>query len=855
LTNENLAANPSAFFNSEIYLKQYSDVAKERTSPLLHYELFGKKEGRFAGVSNPSLKFIDVEIKRNIDPVPERICLFACYLKDGRIPDETLYLLEEVRKVTNAIIVIGDCGIDPNELRKIEHLFCYAKFERHLEYDFGSYKRAFKYADDQGLLTQAKEILICNDSIIGPCGDIGNFFSSRQNDGNPDFYGITVNNFGFRDIKSHGNSLYSPHIQSYFLTITSEIFKSQYWRDFIFSVKKEEHKVDIIRNYEMGMSALLQANGHAPKGMYKSNLGINPAARESIDVLNKSLFLKKSMMTNLSPEKLGNINGIFKAKDFPFQIRGKEIFAIDKLQDSQCSILQERLRIINSEINGDYLTLLAASNIDHGTDAQILISTKDTLSAYNHDPVEALRFQSLSQHYAAQNLYLFAFKFPLAEISSGANISFNNANQALNISYLNGGIPCYNFMNHRQLGLFPRIEKNILVLQTREQSVASIMLSENYTTEDKSLYATILNSKVTPKYKLFAERASLACDNAYELFKHSLKRDSNCYYITSKEVIDRENDPFIKKHLVQANSNKHKELFLNAKSLFCSFGFMGIAFTGLKDIHFNALSYNLYLIWHGISAGDKNSAEISAINTHSCHAVMASSPHEVENFKKLGHKNVVLTGYPRMDKWHNDEKLDKLTLVLFFTWRKSLLNATLEAFLKSQYVNCITELVEKITTKRPELEIYYFIHNAIPTQHSECLAAILRSKNPKIRFVSNSDTPTFNRLFSAAQYLITDYSSVAYDFSYHKKRSPIFYTPQRFTDGHYVTTPLFDKIRTGTHVATPAAAISALKPTEYKRHISSASRFFPMMDGGNCERTFDACVADSAIFTPHGKNI
>jgi hypothetical protein len=849
LTNTNRAAPPSAYFNSSIYLDHYPDVAKEGLSPLLHFELYGKKEGRTAGISNPSSKYLDAHYPENISSSIDRVCLFACYMKDGLIPEETIYLLESLRKVTQAIVLVGDCGIRPSELEKLKDIVCYVKFERHLEYDFGSYKRAFQYAEDTGLLEHAKEILICNDSIIGPCGNIDNFFVSRHEAGNPDFYGITVNNFGFRDTTSTGNSIYSPHVQSYFFTITRKIFRSEYWREFIYSVKKEQHKVDIIKNYEMGMSALLQAHGHAPTAMYRSKLGLNPAAREPIDVLNQALFLKKSMTANLSAEKTGNINGIFKAKGFPFQLRGKQLFSTHENQATPDTKLHEKLKLIDGEIKGNAMVLLAVSEGARYLDLELLISSSAGLQTFKHDADEATNYQELINHYSVQSNNLYVFKFPLPDASTGASLSFSNANRGVDIIYLNGAIPCYNFLKHRQTKLLPRIEANRLLLQPREQSIASIMLSENYTQDDKSVYAAILNSRTKPSYKLFAERGTLACDNAYELFKYSLEKDSNCYYITSKEVIEKERNPKIKKNLIQLGSNKHKELFINSKSLFCSFGYMNLVHAGLKDIHINVLPHKLYLVWHGISAGDKNSAEIAAINTHSCHAVAASSTYEAENFKKLGHEKVVLTGYPRMDKWHNDEKLQKNMLVLFFTWRKSLLNATLEEFMHSKYVQSIVELVEQISKKRPLLDIYYFIHNAIPPQHSDCLAAVLRAKSSRIRFVNNSDSPTFNKLFNTAQYLITDYSSVAYDFSYHKKRSPIFYTPPGFTEGHYVTTPLFDKIKTGTQASDPGSVISALKTTEHKKYAAATHVFFPHMDDKNCSRTYDAFVADSPSVT------
>ncbi|UQW71293.1 hypothetical protein [Pseudomonas avellanae] len=117
-------------------------------------------------------------------------------------------------------------------------------------------------------------------------------------------------------------------------------------------------------------------------------------------------------------------------------------------------------------------------------------------------------------------------------------------------------------------------------------------------------------------------------DNAYEVFKYALKSDEDCYYITSKDVIDREQDERLKKHLVRSGSAHHKELFLNAEALYCSFGFPGIIFPELRDIHISALKHKLYLMWHGISAGDKNSHDIAFFNGNRNDGVIACSSHE-----------------------------------------------------------------------------------------------------------------------------------------------------------------------------------------------------------------------------------
>ncbi|WP_081321300.1 rhamnan synthesis F family protein [Pseudomonas parafulva] len=836
---------PSKYFNPTVYLASYQDVLESNIPALLHYEQHGRLEGRSQGVAHPKTKYLKYEFTKNITSPVKRICLFACYSSDGGFSEETVYLLEKVRAVTDCIVLVGDCGVDEEQFEKIKHLVCYAEFERHLEYDFGSYKRAFAYAEKSGLLRSAQEILVCNDSIVGPCGDLQSFFASRKADGNPDFYGITVNNFGFRNTTSNGNSLYSPHIQSYFFTITRRIFNSDYWKNFIYSVKSEEHKVDIIRNYEMGMSRLLEANGYPPKSMYKSRVGLNPAALEPEDVLNKALFIKKSMLGKYTAKKAGVLNGMFKAKEFPFEIQSEKLVSTVPCKTPEPCKQSSRLKIVDCELQDNTVYMIAVSAHKHES-IDLLISTEGQLIKIVESQLSKLdrKFAETAKNYEQRSLHMYVFSFSSSLIKNGANFSFT-ANQskhreALRIEYIHGSLPCHNFMKHRDLGLYPRIENNTLYLATLEKAIPAILLSENYSEEDKKLFGQIIKSKFKPKYNLYAERSGLACDNAYEAFKYASKRNPNSLYITSKSVISNEKDPAIRSRMIEFGSNRHREVLLEAKNIFCSFGYPAVMASILKDIHVTALKYKLHLMWHGISAGDKNSYEIAAFNGNSADSVLACSQYEQSNFIKLGHTNVLLTGYPRMDKWANDAKLDANALILFFTWRRSLLHATLADFLDSEYVHAITELVVRINKEHPAMNIYYFIHNSIPSKHSEILAAILRSKTPNIRFVNNNDQASFNKIFNTSQYLITDYSSVGYDFAYHKERSPIFYMPAKFISGHYTPTPLFKKIQPGVQALSLDAVMKAIKVDEHLRHNTAVKNFFAYSDNLNCARSYDA---------------
>lgn len=839
VTSGDIKRIPSPRFNSNLYLESYKDVAEANVPALLHYELHGKSEGRSIGVAHPETHYLEYENPNAVQYTNKRICIFAFYSADGLIAQETLYLLTAIRKVTDGIILVGDCGLRPSEVEKFKDLVIYARFERHQEYDFGSYKRAYAYADASGVLKNVDEILIANDSIVGPCGDINSFFEMRKLDGDPSFYGITINNYGFRDINSHGNSLFSPHIQSYFLTLHKDIFNSSFWKEFIYSVKHEKNKIDIIINYEMGMSKLLSENGHTPVAMYKSTAGLNPVARECMDVLNNSLFFKKSMLPGLSPERSGIVNGIFKAKGFPFELQKNVVIPTESYNPAISP--ESALKIVDTDIIDGTIYFFSVSEYRYNALEILLTSGGELYQLFAADTNSSIckPYKGLIEANKSQGLFTYIFRFCETLIHRGATLSFTNEGHLVTIKYLYGDVPCFDFMNHREMDVYPRIEGKTLHIETKDQSIISIMLSSKYSAADKELYTQILSKQPAAKYSLFTERDSLTSDNAYEFFKYSLSKNENCFYITSKEVIAQEQDRKLQNHLVERGSARHKELLIEAKDLFCAFGYPALLHGAFRDIHMIALRYKLFLMWHGISAGDKDSYEIAAYNGNRSSGIIACSKFESENFKALGHKRIINSGYPRMDKWANSQPLQSNILILFFTWRKNLFKSDLAEFIHSTYVLQIKQLIAKITTDRPNLELYYFIHNSIPHQHVECLAAILRGINKRIRFVNNNDTTTFNRLFNAAQHLITDYSSVGYDFAYHKGRRPIFYIPSDFIDGHYTTTKLFKKIQPGITAESCASVVKALGTSSAQAPKPKNEKFFYYRDDLNCERTFN----------------
>ncbi len=173
-----------------------------------------------------------------------RIAIFASYSEKGTIEDYVLYYLRNLKVVAEKIIFIADNDISPAEENKLKDLVFYSKCQRHGCYDFGSYRRGFEWAAQQGILEEADEVIFCNDSCYGPVTPLDQAFEKMKQK-TCDFWGM---------IESHE---FKAHLQSYFLTFKRQVFLSDAFRDFITSMIQQKDFLQYVKAYEMGLTEYL----------------------------------------------------------------------------------------------------------------------------------------------------------------------------------------------------------------------------------------------------------------------------------------------------------------------------------------------------------------------------------------------------------------------------------------------------------------------------------------------------------------------------------------------------------------------------------------------------------------------
>lgn len=175
----------------------------------------------------------------------KRLFLFAAYDPNSIINDALLYYVSELSKFGD-IIICMDCDCTQSEIDKLKPYSIHQIANRHGEYDFGSYKRAFQYARDNDLLQNYEYVYLVNDSVFGPMMDLKETFD-KINEISKDAVGLIESRH-----KTH------KFMESWFVQLNQKIFLSKWFDEFLSSVKKELYKSTITVKYEHGLTKLIE---------------------------------------------------------------------------------------------------------------------------------------------------------------------------------------------------------------------------------------------------------------------------------------------------------------------------------------------------------------------------------------------------------------------------------------------------------------------------------------------------------------------------------------------------------------------------------------------------------------------
>lgn len=173
--------------------------------------------------------------------------IFAAYDADGRIPDYVVTYLKALKEIAPNIIYVTDNGIRRADINKLSGLVTHLIAKRHGEYDFGSYKRGYKWLKANNLLSATDKLILANDSALLVADGLQLVMQSMPQEA--DFYGITANQDG------------TYHLQSYFLIFKPTVYNHQGFADYLENIRPQKDGLTVAARYEIPLTPYLHGLG------------------------------------------------------------------------------------------------------------------------------------------------------------------------------------------------------------------------------------------------------------------------------------------------------------------------------------------------------------------------------------------------------------------------------------------------------------------------------------------------------------------------------------------------------------------------------------------------------------------
>ena len=335
---------------------------------------------------------------------------------------------------------------------------------------------------------------------------------------------------------------------------------------------------------------------------------------------------------------------------------------------------------------------------------------------------------------------------------------------------------------------------------------------------------------------LFIDRDTFADDNAEHLFKYCIEQDDGIekYFILNRDSPDFER--LGKDYdIVPFGSFKHKIKYLFSEKIMISQVTRGILnpFTHENSYNYEGLdTYKFCFLQHGVTKDD-----ISWwIKKYHKNLYMFLTVSDLERDSMVnGHYNyeedrIPVLGFPRYDNLSDDSKKE----ILFMpTWRRNLdtpeeiINSdflkSINSFLNNEKLNEAAEEMGYTLVFRPHPELWKFL-DFFDLDH-----------------VKLSEGP-YQEMFKTASVMITDYSSVAFDFAYLKK--PVIYYQDgnyHYGEGYYdyetmgFGKVIFDEDELVDKVIDYMKNDCTMED-EYKERVDL---FFKFTDRNNCKRVYE----------------
>lgn len=538
---------------------------------------------------------------------------------------------------------------------------------------------------------------------------------------------------------------------------------------------------------------------------------------------------------------------------------------INKLSEQEATI--EFIDISNNElkIEGFFGSLFEKD------DCEVMFYSNEEI--YEAEKVDRTLHSIYSLNNLVKDYYGFKVNIPLANLSDTQEISvfikiegvsvpihmkfgrFSRLKSKFQNSYidLNGNLIWYDYVE-QSLNIK---RKTKLQFIKKEVELFKEFLSHGKKIALKAMCArtllNILKNINKKKIWLYMDRVDKADDNAEHLYRYSANKqcDVKQYYIIRRDTEDYQR---LKKefNVIPFGSFKHKIFHLRAEKVISSHADEWVInpFMGTFPYYQDLFKYKFIFLQHGITKDDISSW-LNKYNKNIKLFVTAAKK-EYNSVLNLPYgytdEEVALVGFPRFDQLINSSKKQ---ILIMPTWRKNIVSELNQLtgirpynnnFKSSLYYHNYNKLLNdsrilKMADKKG-YKIIFYPHPNIQQQIKDF------TNNNQVEIVEYNIS--YQKLFNESDLLITDYSSVAFDFAYLKKPVLYFHFDQYHFDEGYFN---YEEMGFGEVCDNYEMLVERIlnfmdnNCVIHEKYIERVESFYSFTDKNNCERVLNAINA------------
>ena len=341
------------------------------------------------------------------------------------------------------------------------------------------------------------------------------------------------------------------------------------------------------------------------------------------------------------------------------------------------------------------------------------------------------------------------------------------------------------------------------------------------------------------------ERGTDARDNAYFFYRYLKEKhpEQKVYYVIDKNSPDYSK---VKEDAVHFGSLKNYWVIATAEKIISTHCYYGLPHINPKLFRFFHLNQRLYFLQHGVTKDDMLSLHFNQAGVQLF--ICGAEPEYNYIRNEFGYPSGVVqyTGFARYDTLHDAKT--KNQILIMPTWRMYIPDE--KAFLESAYYRQWNQLLTD-----PRLADYLEENNltAVFYPHYEVQKYLHLFHTGTNRIIladfSNYDVQT---LLKESRLLVTDYSSVYFDFAYMRKPVVYFQFDQNeFFSKHYNRGyfsyqkmgfgPVTERVESTVDAIIQSAQCGFVATDAYKKRMVA---FFPLYDQKNCDRIYQ-CITEN----------